>query len=767
MPVRRLIEIKGTVQGVGFRPFVHRLALSYDLSGFVQNSATGVLIDVEGEREPVHQFCSALTASPPPLASIARVDVSDALPLRRSDFHIAPSSAVEPGASLLIVPPDVATCESCVAELFDIDNRRFGHAFISCTDCGPRFTIIESMPYDRERTVMSPFDLCDDCRHEYNDPGNRRFHTEAIACRVCGPVLFAKISGQNEVCAEGQQAIDLAAAMLRSGSIVAIKALGGFHLACDAANESAVTRLRDGKHRPAKPFAVMVRDVATAGTLCELSGRELGVLTSLARPVVLLQARSNFGIAASVAPGSKMIGLMLPSTPLHHLLLAEFDGPLVMTSGNHQDEPVVIANDDAESTLSGTADLFLMHDRAVAQRVDDSVVRVVAGESRTMRRARGFTPKAIATPVRARETVLAVGGHLKNSVCVANNGVLHLSPHIGDLESFLACNALRDSVQNLLRMTGVHPTVIAHDLHPDYASTRFGETFAQAHDITRRIAVQHHHAHVAACVAEYGVSVPVIGVVFDGAGLGTDGAIWGGEFLVVSGARFTRRGHLAYVPLPGGDAAARAPWRAAAAHVARAGISPQLAERTRPTAVGDSEWRLVQQLIHRNDTVQTSSVGRLFDAISSLIGLHQVSQFEGQAAMALESLAGNRAAVGYPVTLSADECWTVNADGVIDGVIRDVEHSRDSAEIAAAFHASLRDIIVLGCNRVRDETDVDTVVLSGGVFANALLTTITKQALVMDDFRVLVPRLIPCNDGGLALGQAYIATCALAEELCA
>ena len=767
MRERRLIAIEGTVQGVGFRPFVHRLALAHDLFGSVRNSAAGVLIDVEGERAPVDQFCSELTASPPPLASIERVDVSKALPLRRTEFHIAASSALKPGAPPLSVPPDVATCESCVAELFDVGNRRFGHAFISCTDCGPRFTVIRDLPYDRERTSMSPFELCDDCRREYNDPRNRRFHAEAIGCHACGPTLFAKAAGQREVRAEGQHAVALAAAMIRSGSIVAIKALGGFHLACSAANENAVMRLRAGKHRPGKPFAVMVRDVASATTLCVLSERELATLTSPARPVVLLQSRDSARLADSVAPGLKIIGLMLPSTPLHHLLLAAFDAPLVMTSGNQRDEPVAIANDAAEKTLEKIADLFLMHDRAIVQRVDDSVVRVFAGEARTFRRARGYTPKAMAVPVVASETVLALGGHLKSTVCIASNGVAHLSPHIGDLESVAARDALRDTVQNLLHMTGVQPTVIAHDLHPDYASTRFGETFAQANDISRRIAVQHHHAHVAACVAEYGVSVPVIGVVFDGAGLGTDGAIWGGEFLVVSGARFTRCGHMAYVSLPGGDAAARTPWKSAAAHVSRAGINPQFVERARPASVGDNEWRLVQQLIRHNNTVQTSSVGRLFDAVSSLMGLKHVSQFEGQAAMALEALAGNRVAVGYPVSLSADECWTVNIDGIIEGVIRDIERRRDRTEIAAAFHASLRDAIVLACNRIRDETDVDTVVLSGGVFANASLTTIAKRALVMDDFRVLIPSQIPCNDGGLALGQAYIATCALAEELCA
>ena len=764
---RRLIEVEGTVQGVGFRPYVHRLAAARNLRGFVRNDAGRVMIDIEGELATVDAFCRDLTLAPPPLSAISLVHVKRAVPMRRRAFQILPSETNAGERAAAAVPPDVATCDACVSELFDVHNRRFGHAFISCTDCGPRFTAIREVPYDRERTNMAPFAPCTVCRAEYETSSDRRFHAEAIACPRCGPVLVARRVNDDNVQAIGAAAITLAAATLRSGGIVALKALGGFHLACSALDAFAIARLRERKHRPAKPLAVMVRDVAAANALCDVSVVEQSALTSSARPVLLLRARDSAAVAL-VAPHTATLGLMLPSTPLHHLLLAAFNGPLVMTSGNRSDEPVAITDADAHLMLHDVTDVFLAHDRAIVARCDDSIVRVIAGEPRVLRRARGYVPNIIALPFHAASTVLAVGGHLKNTICVAHGRCAHLSAHVGDLGSLAALHAMRVAVESTIHLVGARPRVIAHDLHPDYASTRFAESFATDEGTTHRVPVQHHHAHIAACVAEHGVREPVIGVVFDGAGLGTDGAIWGGEFLVVDGAHFTRCGHLAYVPLPGGDAAARHPWRSAAAHVARADVSATSAARARPASVDEREWQLVQQLVQRHQrTPHTSSVGRLFDAVASLLNLCHDSHFEGEAAMALEAAAGTRVALGYPISLSADHCFTANAARVIAGVLDDMERGRDIADIAAAFHTTLRDLIVLAAERIREASGISIVALSGGVFANARLTATTNAALLTRHFRVLIPQHVPCNDGGLSLGQAYVAACALQEPLCA
>ncbi len=765
---RRLIAVEGTVQGVGFRPYVHRLAAANALRGFVRNDAGGVLIDIEGEVTGVDEFCRLLTLAPPALATISRLRVESAILQSYDVFRIATSEATPTDDITATVPPDVATCDACLAELFDRSNRRFEHPFITCTDCGPRFTIVHETPFDRERTTMSAFPLCGQCRREYDDPHDRRFHAESIACPDCGPGLLAHGRSLDTPQARGSDALAAAAATLRDGGIVAIKALGGFHLACDATSELAVAKLRERKHRPAKPFAVMLRDVAAAKTLCHISEPEAALLAAPARPVVLMTARPYNTIAPSVAPGNHLLGVMLPSTPLHHLLLVAVDRPLVMTSGNRGGEPVVIDDTTALSALGDIADLFLTHDRRIAERCDDSVLRIIAGEARPLRRSRGYVPQTMALPFAVQAPVLAVGGHLKNTVCVASGMTARLSAHVGDLDTAPARDAIRAAIDGTLRAAGVRPAVIAHDLHPDYASTRVAEQFAAAHGIERRVPVQHHHAHVAAGLAEFALREPVIGVVFDGAGLGTDGAIWGGEFLVVDGARFTRSGHLAYVPLPGGDAAARRPWRAAVAHVASAGANPRQLSALRPPTVGEQEWLLVQQLSTRSEhTPRTSSVGRLFDAVASLLGLCHVSRFEGEAAMALEAAAGGRVRGGYSMALSGGATWTADPGSLIQEILTDLTRGRDQSDIAAAFHGALRDLIVLGCERIREETGLAVVVLSGGVFANALLAGLTHEALVARRFRVLLPRLVPCNDGGLSLGQAYVAACALQEDPCA
>ncbi len=773
---RRVIAVEGVVQGVGFRPYVHRLAASNDLRGFVRNEGGRVVIDVEGDGARVDEFCRTLTLAPPPLAVIARVLVESAAPRSYDAFCISPSprttDRAAPDVGTASVPPDVATCGDCLAELFDPANRRFRHPFITCTACGPRFTIVRDAPYDRERTTMAEFPLCADCRREYAAPDDRRFHAEAIACAACGPMLRL-LTPANQTSAPAGDALDAAIAALRAGQIVGVKSLGGYHLACDATDEGAVARLRARKRRAAKPFAVMVRDRGAAEALCELSEEESAVLESSARPVVLLARRTaprcpvDVRVAAAVAPAGATLGLMLPATPLHHLLLAALDRPLVMTSGNRSGEPVAIDERGALEALAGIADLILAHDRPVAARCDDSVVRVAAGSLRVMRRARGYVPRTIVLARPAPLPVLAFGGHLKNTVCLAAGCSAHLSAHVGDLDAAASRAAQRDAVAATVHLAGIAPAVVAHDLHPDYGSTTAALMYVSEHDIERRVAVQHHHAHVAACVAEHGVRGPVIGVAFDGAGLGTDGAIWGGEFLVADGERFTRAGHLSYVSLPGGDAAAARPWRSAAAHLASAtdGVDTDAA---RPDGVGDAEWSLVRQLVARpGSSPRTSSVGRLFDAAASLLGLCHIARHEGEAAIALESAADPRAARGYPVTLSPGDTWTADVADIVRGVLADRRRGRGVAEIAGAFHVAMRDLVVLGCERIREQTGLETVALSGGVFMNALLLESSRAALAARRFRVLIPREAPCNDGGLSLGQAYVAACAAEVDQCA
>jgi hydrogenase maturation protein HypF len=765
MAERRRLTIEGVVQGVGFRPYVHRLASANNLRGFVRNTATGVLVDVEGERARLDAFCTALPLTPPPLSTIRRVQIET--PARqvgaqlRDAFCIVESDVA--GSDVPTeTPVDTAPCDECLAELCDPGNRRFGHPFINCTNCGPRFTIVGRTPYDRARTSMSAFAMCDECVREYNDPSDRRFHAEAIACWACGPVLQALTHSNDRNGTVGAEAVATAAAALVTGQIVAIKALGGYHLACDATNATSVERLRLRKHRLAKPLAVMVRDSGAADALCRISPSERELLESPARAIVLLERRPGADIAPAVAPGQKTLGVMLPTTPLHEMLLAMVDRPLVMTSGNVGDEPVAIDEPSAFLTLGNIADLFIVHNRAILTRCDDSVVQIAAGDVRMIRRARGYAPRAVALAREVSRTVLALGGHLKNTVCLVQGAQASLSPHVGDLGSASSRVAMQDAVRALLHARGASPDAMAHDLHPEYASTALAETLASELGIPCLVAVQHHHAHIASCVAEHGVREPVIGVAFDGAGLGTDGAVWGGEFLLVAGATFTRCGHLSYVPLPGGDASARRPWRAAASHLVTAGES-----EVEPPGVDAVEWRLVTQLLARPERLpQTSSAGRLFDAVASILGVSHVSRYEGEAAMRLESVADIHARPRYDVAVRDGAPWTVDCGSIVRAVHADFRSGADRALVAGAFHRAVADAIVLGCERVRSISGVATVALSGGVFMNALLLSLANDALVGRGFRVLMHRHVPCNDGGLSLGQAYVTVCTMEQTPC-
>ncbi|MEO7137914.1 MAG: carbamoyltransferase HypF [Gemmatimonadales bacterium] len=752
---RRLIAVQGTVQGVGFRPFVYHLAAALELRGVVRNDSAGVLVDVEGEAEAIDDFVRRLTTEPPPLATIDSVAAESAGLRSYRTFRIAPSGGGPECTTL--VSPDAATCDSCVAELFDPTNRRHRYPFITCTHCGPRLTITHAVPYDRPRTTMARFPMCDGCRREYEDPADRRFHAQPIACRQCGPTLRLQWAAAGRSAAvTGEGAIGAAATALRDGEILAIKGLGGYHLACDATSSAAVSRLRARKHREAKPLALMVANLEAARALCEVNEAEAALLRSPAAPVVLLAKRPGDAVAREVAPGNRDLGVMLPYTPLHHLLMAEAGRPLVMTSGNRTDEPIAFADEDAMSCLADVADGFLLHDRPISTRCDDSVMRVVRGSAVMVRRSRGHAPRPIRLAVPFPVHVLGTGGHLKNTFCLGKGRHAFLSHHIGDLENLDAFRALQEGITHYQRLFDIRPEIVAHDLHPDYLSTRVAEEVAGAD----RLAVQHHHAHVASCVAEHGVTEPVLGIVFDGAGLGADGAIWGGEFLLVEGAGYQRLAHLGYVPLPGGDAAARQPWKAAVAHL-WAAYGSAIDSLTVPglDALERDRLPIVRQMLARGiNCPLTSSAGRLFDAVAALLGLRAEAQFEAQAAMELEMAADPTTTRSYPVELrETAEGWIVEPATLIRGVVEDLAAGLGAADIAGAFHNGVRDMVVTVVARLRRHSGISRVALTGGVFQNALLTGRVVDSLEREGCQVLFQQRVPCNDGGLSLGQAYVA----------
>ncbi len=703
---RRRIHVTGIVQGVGFRPFVYGLAGEHALGGFVLNDGSGVVVEAEGAPAQLDAFVLALRERAP---SLARIEALVERPLdARGDqaFTIAPSAAV--GRSALI-PPDVATCDDCLRELFDPADRRYRYPFINCTQCGPRFTIVRSVPYDRPNTTMAGFRMCADCRREYEDPGDRRFHAEPIACAVCGPRLSLPV----------EEAVGL----LAGGAILAVKGLGGYHLACAAANEQAVARLRARKHREDKPFAVMTDD---PDALVELGADEERLLRSRERPIVLVRRRAAAPVAASAAPGTPWLGVLLPYTPLHHLLVDGFGGALVMTSGNRSDEPIAYGNDDARERLGGIADVFLSHDREIHRRCEDSVLRAAF----PVRRSRGFVPAALPLPVPARRPIVAAGAELKSTFCVAHGRDAFLSPHLGDLDTEEAYRAFHSDLTLYVQGQGVRPEVIAYDLHPEYLATKWAlEQDAEL------VGVQHHHAHAAACLAEHGQTGPALALVFDGTGYGTDGMLWGGELLRCDLVEFERLAWLEPVPLPGGEAAIRQPWRTAASYLERAG---------RP--VPWQRWTEVRASLDVNAPL-SSGMGRLFDAVAALLGVRDEVTYEGQAAIELELLAGDSDAEPYE--------WRFGDGGaLVLAVHDDLAAGRPRSEIAAAFHESVAAASAAAC---ADAGEPRTVVLSGGTFQNLRLLASTRRRLEAHGFRVLSHRSVPPNDGGISYGQAAVA----------
>ncbi|MCO5995335.1 carbamoyltransferase HypF [Actinoallomurus rhizosphaericola] len=743
MRIRTGIRVEGIVQGVGFRPFVHGLAMTLGLAGLVRNDASGVFIEVEGDDAAVQRFLRELRA-PPPLAVIERITTRPLPAEGGGGFAIVGSGTG--GRRTALVSSDSATCSDCLRELRDPADRRHGYAFVNCTACGPRFTIVTDVPYDRPNTTMAPFAMCADCAAEYHDPADRRFHAQPVCCPACGPRLVLRDRDGRE---RPGDPIGEARRLLRRGGTLAVKGLGGYHLAATAADEAAVAALRARKHREDKPFAVMAPDLPSVRLLADLEPAEEALLTSAARPIVLLRRKAGAPLAEAVAPGDRSIGVMLPYTPLHHLLVSE---PLVLTSGNLSDEPIAHRDGDASARLRDIADAFLTHDRPIHVRTDDSVVRVFRGRRLPVRRSRGYVPRPLRVPA-GGPAVLACGAELKNTFCLAEGGRAFVSHHIGDLENYETFRAFREGVEHFERLFGIAPAVLAHDPHPEYLSTKYALERAEERELPL-VGVQHHHAHVAACLADNEHTGPVIGVAFDGTGLGTDGTLWGGEFLLADLTGFRRVGHLRPVPLPGGATAIREPWRMAAAY----GVPDHLDVARRNAAAWD---RVVAVGRAGLGAPPTSSMGRLFDAVAAVLGVRDRITYEGQAAVELEQRADPRERSAYPVRLEDAEdggpSFVVPGAELLQAVVEDLLAGTPTPVIAARFHNAVGDLVVAGAVRLREATGLTTAALSGGVFQNLLVLERAVAGLEAEGLTVLVHHRVPPNDGGISLGQAAVA----------
>jgi len=744
--IRACVQIEGIVQGVGFRPFIYGLALEHDLKGWVLNDEKGVTIEVEGGKDRVDGFLSGLSF-PPPLAMIEKTAILYLPPLGYNDFEIKSSKGGEERVAL--ISPDVATCKDCLDELFDPHDRRFHYPFINCTNCGPRFTIIEDIPYDRDNTTMAPFMLCPLCSREYHDPLNRRFHAQPNACPECGPTLKLFANSEKKIITRDPTGETIT--FLKMGKIVAIKGLGGFHLACDATRQDVVSRLRGRKYREDKPFAIMCRDLEVIKRLCLLDGLSRELLESKERPIVILPRRAGARIASSVAPFQRTLGVMLPYTPLHHLLFAEGVDSLVMTSGNISDEPIVFRDREAFDRLEQIADFFLVHNREIRTRCDDSVLKPIKGTIAFLRRARGFAPSPIKLG-RDGKSILACGADLKNTFCLTKGDSAFLSQHIGDMENFETMSSFEQGIELLKQLFQIKPELVVHDLHPDYLSTRY----AMGLDMPK-IGVQHHFAHALSCMAEYGSVGPALAVVMDGTGYGEDGTVWGGEFLEVTVSRYRRLGHLRYIPLPGGDRAVMEPWRMGASYLER--IYGDLDGLNIPFTKGlDCErWSQVRLAMRAKiNSPPCSSMGRLFDAVSALLGVRETVNYEGQAAVELEQMVEEGEMGEYPFEiLKENETLIINPDPIIEAIVEDIRGKESSFIISARFHNSIARAISQMTKGMREETGISDIFLSGGVFQNTFLLGKVWDMLKEDGFSVHIHHKVPSNDGGISLGQAF------------
>jgi hydrogenase maturation protein HypF len=760
--VRRVgVRVSGVVQGVGFRPFVYRLARELGLSGFVLNDTHGVLAEAEGGATAVETFLARLGPDAPPLAVVHSLAVTDLIVIGDAGFAIRESAAA--GMADAPVAADSATCADCRHELLDPDDRRYRYPFVNCTNCGPRFTIVRGVPYDRPLTSMASFTMCPACQAEYDDPSDRRFHAQPNACPMCGPAvsLVPDVVGRGDV-------MDRASAALAAGEILAVKGIGGYHLACRGDDERVVARLRARKHREDKPFALMVPSAGAAAALVSLSAQERELLASPARPIVLAARRPGAVVARSVAPGARELGVMLPYSPLHHLLMSDLArlavDAVVLTSGNVSDEPIAFADADARERLADVADRFLVHNRPIETRTDDSVMRVIEGgggpRRQMIRRSRGHVPAALALPGGTPRPLLGCGAELKHTFCVARGERAWVSHHIGDLRNYETLRSFRDGVRHFERLFAVTPEVVAHDLHPEYLSTKE----ALGHDGVETIGVQHHHAHLAACLAEFGEPGPAVGAIFDGTGYGTDGTVWGGEFLCGDLTGFRRVGHLLSARLPGGERAIRQPWRMACAWLSQVVDGPPERPRVLAEVVDEATWTAVAGLVATGlSAPATSSMGRLFDAAAALCGVCPVVRYEGQAAIEFEALCAPGSGCNpYPMPLrEGADGFVLDPLDAIRGMVADVAASVPVGVVAGRFHAAVAAGTVAACERACEETGSGTVVLSGGVFGNRRLLEAVLDGLQAVGLRVLVPELLPAGDGAIAFGQVAVAAAAL------
>ncbi|MEA2083315.1 MAG: carbamoyltransferase HypF [Thermodesulfobacteriota bacterium] len=758
MTHRLKATVHGVVQGVGFRPFIYNLAREKELCGYVSNTSAGVDIEVEGEPEQIDRFFKEIEAAALPLARIRSIQKTPLNPFNYQNFAIRKSISLSHGASL--IPPDICVCEDCLREMLDPGDRRYGYPFINCTNCGPRYTIISDMPYDRRHTCMKDFMMCGDCLKEYNDPSGRRFHAQPNACPACGPRIslcdgeFKPVETRDPISKSGQ--------LLKEGHILAIKGLGGFHLSVDAENNEAVIKLRSRKHREEKPLALMSYDLTQIRKYAHVGPAEEALLTSSERPIVILKKKEPNSISPEISPRNKNFGVMLPYTPVHYLLLNTGLPALVMTSGNPAGEPIAIGNDEAFERLGHVADYFLIHDRDIYVRSDDSIAQKISGRTRLIRRSRGYVPEPISLKKKFPQ-ILACGAESKNTVCLTKGKYAFVSRHIGDLRSLESCRFFQMTIQHLKKIFDIAPVTIAYDLHPDYLST----LYALEQTDMKKIGVQHHHAHIVSCMTEHGIDGPVIGLAFDGAGYGTDGRIWGGEALLAHAGHFTRTAHLEYVHMPGGAAAVKEPWRMAVSYL-RHTFGDGLWDLDLPLFrnMGEKKIEIILKMMEKGiNCPETSSLGRLFDGIAAILGIRYQAAYEGQAAVELEMAIKEAGEDSYPYEWQKEkQSHLISLAPIIRGVVNDIRQGKRISSISHRFHLTLIRLFADLCTQLGQETGVDRVVLSGGVFQNKTLLTGLEEALKKKGFCVFSHARVPANDGGISLGQAAISAEMMSDE---
>jgi len=751
MPGIRL-EIRGIVQGVGFRPFIHNLAKKYHLRGYVLNDSDGVEVEAEGNKPDLDRFLRRIRSSAPPQSKIMEMKIIKVAPRAFREFSIRESKEKE--SRTVLVSPDLATCPDCLKELFDPEDRRFNYPFLNCTNCGPRLTIIQDTPYDRRKTTMSAFKMCPDCGREYQDPQDRRFHAQPNACPVCGPRLT--LTDNQGIRLSTTDHILTTIELLKKGYIIAIKGIGGHHLACDATNKRAVSVLRKRKYREDKPFALMARDLKTIRRFCYLNLSEIELLQSVQRPIVLLKKKKVNLIAPEVAPLQKNLGVILPYSPLHHLLLRDSNLVLVMTSGNQSDEPIAYEDKEAFERLKKIADYFMFHNREIHRRCDDSVTRIFNGKEMVLRRGRGYVPLPIKVNLKFKEHILATGAQLKNTFCLARDSFAFLSTHIGDLENYETLDFYSKEIERFKKLCSVKPEVVAYDMHPEYLSTKYALSLKNV----RKLPVQHHHAHIVSCMAENKISQKVIGVAFDGTGYGEDENIWGGEFLLADLRGFQRVAHFKYVPMPGGESAIKNPWMMAASYLYTCFGEDYLnLDLEFVRKIDFSKWETIRKILDQKvNLFLTSSAGRLFDSVSVLLNFREKTNYEGQPAIELEFWADENIKGKYDYEITRENgLYLIRPELIIKGVVNDLIKKERKSKISARCHNTMAQIINEVCSRLRKECDMNSVCLSGGVFQNMFLLSRTYALLSKNKFRVYTHHLVPPNDGGISLGQAVIA----------